>query len=125
MARMAWKPLWRGGLYGSEAFIEQKEALEAFMAQKLLWYRSLMVWKLFWIEVFMAQKLSWHEVFSRDSSAVCEAVSLCWGIRSEASFAIFHVGGNLDALYSWWTVRTTARALACNSRPKWPIVLRS
>ena len=69
---MAWKPLWRGsfygveafmggggGLYGSEAFIGQKEALEAFMAQKLLWYRSLMVWKLFWTEAFKAQKLSW------------------------------------------------------------------
>ena len=89
-----------------------------------------MVQKPYGLEAFLDRSLYGTEAFlvrsfSRDSSAVCEAVSLCWGIRSEASFANFHVGGNLDALYSWWTVRTTARALACNSRPKWPIVLRS
>ena len=89
-----------------------------------------MVQKPYGLEAFLDRSLYGTEAFLVRSFFAgffgCgEAVSLCWGIRSEASFANFHVGGNLDALYSWWTVRTTARALACNSRPKWPIVLHS
>ena len=135
---MAWKPLWRGSLYGVEAFMAWKPLwVEAFLAlkpllhrRKPLWLRSFYGTEALWFGSFFGQKPLWHrsflgkKFFAGFFGCVWGSIPLL-GHKVRGVFCYFHVGGNLDALYSWWTVRTTARALACNSRPKWPIVLRS